>query len=132
MEDIRLDTQSSSEIKNIGYAQIERQENHRFAYKTGKALHSFIFVRGGGMRYRFPTLKKTILLEKVLSASVDFETSDYDFLDFHGGWGKERFLERTPLHHGVQSIDSKRGSSSHQLNPFFVLASKETNEECLF
>lgn len=72
---------------------------------------------------------ETIILEKVLSASVDFETSDYDFLDFHGGWGKERFLERTPLHHGVQSIDSKRGSSSHQLNPFFVLASKETNEE---
>lgn len=73
--------------------------------------------------------KETVLLEKVLSASVDFETSGYDFLDFHGGWGKERFLERTPLHHGVQSIDSKRGSSSHQLNPFFVLASKETNEE---
>ena len=71
---------------------------------------------------------ETIILEKVLSASVDFETSDYDFLDFHGGWGKERFLERTPLHHGVQSIDSKRGSSSHQLNPFFVLASKETKE----
>ncbi len=73
--------------------------------------------------------KETIILEKVVSASVDFETSDYDFLDFHGGWGKERFLERTPLHHGVQSIDSKRGSSSHQLNPFFVLASKEANEE---
>ena len=73
--------------------------------------------------------KETIVLEKVLSASVDFETADYDFLDFHGGWGKERFLERTPLHHGVQSIDSKRGSSSHQLNPFFVLAAKETNEE---
>ena len=72
---------------------------------------------------------ETILLEKVLSASVDFETSDYDFLDFHGGWGKERFLERTPLHHGVQSIDSKRGSSSHQLNPFFVLATKNAEEE---
>lgn len=72
---------------------------------------------------------ETIILEKVVSANVDFETSDFDFLDFHGGWGKERFLERTPLHHGVQSIDSKRGSSSHQLNPFFVLASKETNEE---
>ena len=72
---------------------------------------------------------ENIVLEKVLSANVDFETSDYDFLDFHGGWGKERFLERTSLHHGVQSIDSKRGSSSHQLNPFFVLASKEANEE---
>lgn len=71
----------------------------------------------------------SILLEKVLSASVDFETCDYDFIDFHGGWGKERFMERTPLRHGIQMIDSKRGSSSHQLNPFFVMASKDANEE---
>ena len=72
---------------------------------------------------------ENIILEKIVSASVDYETSDYDFLNFHGGWGKERYLERTPLRHGVQSIDSKRGSSSHQLNPFFVLASKNANEE---
>ena len=71
----------------------------------------------------------SILLEKVLSASVDFETCDYDFIDFHGGWGKERFMERTPLRHGIQMIDSKRGSSSHQLNPFFVMASKDASEE---
>lgn len=73
--------------------------------------------------------KENIVLEKVLSASVDFENCDYDFIDFHGGWGKERFMERTPLRHGIQLIDSKRGSSSHQLNPFFILASKDANEE---
>ena len=70
-----------------------------------------------------------IILQKVLSASVDFESSKYDFIGLHGGWGKERYVERTPLRHGVQSIDSKRGASSHQLNPFFVMASKEANEE---
>ena len=70
-----------------------------------------------------------ILLEKVMSASVDFETCEYDFIDLHGGWGKERFMERTPLRHGIQMIDSKRGSSSHQLNPFFMMASKDANEE---
>ena len=64
MEDIRLQAYTSSEIKNLGYAQIERSANHRFAYKNGKAQHSFIFVRAGSMRYRFPTLKKTIPLEK--------------------------------------------------------------------
>ena len=72
---------------------------------------------------------ENIILEKVLSACVDFETYDYDFIDFHGGWGKERFMERTPLRHGIQLVDSKRGSSSHQLNPFFMLAAKEANEE---
>lgn len=70
-----------------------------------------------------------IILERVFSASVDFETSAFDFIDFHGGWGKERYMERTPLRHGIQSIDSKRGSSSHQLNPFYMMASKEANEE---
>ncbi len=72
---------------------------------------------------------EVIILEKVMSVSVDFETADYDFMAFHGGWGKERCMERTPLRHGVSMIDSKRGSSSHQLNPFFVMASKGTNEE---
>ncbi len=70
-----------------------------------------------------------IILEKVMSTSVDFETADYDFMAFHGGWGKERCMERMPLRHGVSSIDSKRGSSSHQLNPFFIMASKGANEE---
>lgn len=70
-----------------------------------------------------------IILEKVMSASVDFETADYDLIALHGGWGKERHIERTPLRHGVQSIESRRGASSHQLNPFFVMASKGANEE---
>lgn len=72
---------------------------------------------------------KDIILEKVMSTSVDFETADYDFLAFHGGWGKERCMERTPVMHGVSMIDSRRGTSSHQLNPFFVVASKDANEE---
>lgn len=70
-----------------------------------------------------------IILEKVMSGSIDFETSDYDFIALHGGWGKERHMERTPLRHGVQSIESRRGASSHQLNPFFAMASKNSNEE---
>ncbi len=70
-----------------------------------------------------------IILEKVMSGSVDFENSEYDFIALHGGWGKERHMERTPLRHGVQSIESRRGASSHQLNPFFVMASNGANEE---
>ena len=64
MEDIRLQTYTNYDIKDLGYAQIERGANHRFAYKNGKSLYSFIFVKSGAMTYRFPTLKKTIALEK--------------------------------------------------------------------
>ena len=72
---------------------------------------------------------KDILLEKVLSGSVDFEDSDYDFITLSGAWGRERRIERGPIRSGVQSVDSKRGSSSHYLNPFFAMCSKNANEE---
>ena len=70
-----------------------------------------------------------ILLEKVMSASVDYEISDYDFVELSGAWGRERHIERNHLRSGIQSIESRRGASSHQLNPFFALASKNANEE---
>lgn len=41
----------------------------------------------------------------------------------------ERMKERLPLHHGVQSIESKRGMSSHQHNPFVILCDKMTSEK---
>ncbi len=69
-----------------------------------------------------------ITLEKVLSANVDFETSDYDIITLPGAWGRERHIERTPLRSGIQSVESRRGASSHQANPFIALASKGANE----
>lgn len=70
-----------------------------------------------------------ITLEKVMSASVDYEVSDFDFVELPGSWGRERHIERNRLRSGIQSIESRRGASSHQLNPFFALASKNANEE---
>lgn len=69
---------------------------------------------------------------KLLSAhsvSVDFRDSEFDFLHLHGAHVKERFIERQPLRHGIQSIESTRGASSHQHNPFLALLRKGTTEE---
>ena len=60
---------------------------------------------------------------------MDFEESDYDLITLSGAWGRERRIERGPIRSGVQSIDSKRGPSSHYLNPFFAMCSKNANEE---
>ena len=68
-------------------------------------------------------------IDTVHSLCVDFPGSDYEMLDLYGRWAKERALERYPLHRGIQSIKSKRGSSSHNHNPFTALVSKGTNEE---
>ncbi len=70
-----------------------------------------------------------ITLEKVLTANVDFEDSKYDIVTLPGAWGRERHIERTPLRSGIQSVESRRGASSHQANPFFALAGKHTTED---
>ena len=54
-----------------------------------------------------------IWLEKAVSASVDFETSDYELVDLPGAWGRERHIEKTKLRSGIQELQSRRGASSH-------------------
>ncbi|MBY9077143.1 alpha-galactosidase [Paenibacillus sp. HN-1] len=62
------------------------------------------------------------------SVSVDFRDSDFDFLHLYGAHAKERHIERSPLRHGLQSVDSSRGASSHQHNPFIALLRKDAGE----
>lgn len=70
-----------------------------------------------------------VCLEKVMSASMDFEDSDYECITLPGAWGRERHIERNKIHSGMQEIGSRRGASSHQLNPFFALVEPNTTEE---
>ncbi len=73
--------------------------------------------------------EKKIFLNKVYSASLDFLTGNFDVLHFHGRHAMERNLERVPVIYGNQSFGSKRGTSSHQQNPFFIVAGRETTED---
>ncbi|MCD8501679.1 MAG: alpha-galactosidase, partial [Bacillaceae bacterium] len=66
---------------------------------------------------------------KVSSANVDFRTTEFDFISLPGAWGRERYVERTRLRSGIQSVESRRGASSHQQNPFIALVSKDANED---
>ena len=72
---------------------------------------------------------KSMSIERLMSTALDFESRDFDVLYLHGAWARERHIERKPLTNGIFSIDSKRGSSSHQRNPFVALLSKETTED---
>ncbi|NYE07926.1 alpha-galactosidase [Bacillus niacini] len=71
----------------------------------------------------------SVKLLSALSLSVDFRDADFDFLHLHGAHVKERHIERKPLRHGIQSVESTRGGSSHQHNPFIALPRKGTAEE---
>ncbi len=70
-----------------------------------------------------------INLQRALSFSVDFEHSNFDLLQLSGAWCREKHIYKRALVPGLQSIDSKRGMSSHQQNPFLALLAKNTNED---
>ena len=80
------------------------------------------------------TSQNTLKVEKALSACIDMVDGDFDLIHFHGKHAMEREFERSPLAHGKLRLESKRGTSSHQQNPFVILAKKGTNEvsgECI-
>jgi alpha-galactosidase len=63
-----------------------------------------------------------------LSMQVDFNSSEFDFLNISGTWTRERDIYLQPLKCGTHSIESKRGISSHQHNPFIALVDKNATE----
>lgn len=69
-----------------------------------------------------------VRLERALSAAVDFGDSDFEMIQLPGAWARERSLVRAPLHSGIQMVDSKRGASSVQQQPFIALVRPETTE----
>ena len=70
-----------------------------------------------------------VRLCRAASLCLDFPSADLDFITFDGGHVKERGLHRAHLRHGVQSVGSIRGISSHQHNPFVMLCEPGTDEE---
>ena len=58
----------------------------------------------------------------------------YDVLHLHGAWAKERSVQRVGSANLNRVIESSRGASGHEHNPFAALLSKDTTEfhgECL-
>lgn len=73
--------------------------------------------------------ESNILIKKALSACLDFMYGDFDLLSFYGRHAMERNIQKNKLNHGIQSIGSSRGTSSHQYNPFLIVADKKTTED---
>ena len=72
--------------------------------------------------------QEDVKILRVLSANVDFNDDNFDMIQLSGSWARERHFVRQPLRSGSQSIESRRGSSSHAQNPFMALARKDTTE----
>lgn len=70
-----------------------------------------------------------IVLTKAASMNLDLMSGDWELMHFHGRHNLERQMERVPLMRGKMTVESVRGASSHQHNPFAILCSKDTTEE---
>ena len=68
-------------------------------------------------------------IERAMSLCLDMNSADFDLITLYGRHNQEREFARRPLAHGLQGIASRRGSSSHQQNPFLALISRGGNEE---
>ena len=68
-------------------------------------------------------------LTQATSLSLDLPDSDYEFIHFSGAWSRERHMKVRKLEQGIQSVESTRGTSSHNHNPFIMLRRPGTDEQ---
>lgn len=72
--------------------------------------------------------KKRITLHSAMSGCLDLPDSQYVMIDMPGAWGRERRVCERNLEYGIQSVYSRRGSSSYMFNPFIALKRKGADE----
>ncbi len=93
---------------------------HYTVYDDAPVISRRIVYKNGGCA--------PVILKRAYSFSLALPEAKYDTLTLYGGWGKERQIERSPLTHGIYTIDSKRSSSSHTYNPFMAIVAHDTTE----
>jgi alpha-galactosidase len=69
-----------------------------------------------------------VTIEQLASQALDFPNRPFDLIHLPGAWAKERQVTREPINRGIKRLDSKRGSSSHQQNPFAVILEPNATE----
>lgn len=73
---------------------------------------------------------ENIIIEKAGSACLELLPGQYDLLSFCGRHTMERTVQRKRIGYGSSVFESRRGTSSHQYNPSFILADVNATEEC--
>ncbi len=71
--------------------------------------------------------KQTLRLDKSASCVVNAPQGK-EIMHLHGGWARERQVERFTAPRGTFSISSNRGASGHDHNPFVALLDPTTTE----
>lgn len=70
-----------------------------------------------------------LTVRSAASAVLEFSGKDFQMTSFRGGWTKERGIDTYDLHHGISSVESRKGASGHHTNPSVILSDKQTTED---
>ncbi len=77
----------------------------------------------------YNNMSESLKIQRIDSFNIDYRSRDFKLLHLPGAWGREREVDIQTLHQGVFNIESRRGASSHQHNPFFALLSQNATED---
>lgn len=77
----------------------------------------------------YNTGEKNLTLHKLMSANVDFLYGNWDVICLQGRHAMERMPERLKVGHAGIWLDSRRGTSSHQMNPSVILCAENATED---
>lgn len=88
-------------------------------FETGALARSARIVNDG---------EGPVHLLTAMSLCMDLPDSDYEWVQLSGAWARERHVKVRKLEQGIQAVDSMRGHSSHEHNPFIALKRPTTDE----
>ncbi len=71
---------------------------------------------------------ETVKLTKAMSTCLDLPDQNYRWMQFSGAWARERIPQEKDLSSGSVMIESKRGISSANQNPFIIIKRPNTDE----
>ncbi len=89
-------------------------------YAESGAITRSLHIKNAGV--------EAVTLTDVMPASVPLFGHEYELIHLKGAWAKERNVIRLPVGEAEYRIDSKRGATGHEENPFMALCSPEATE----
>ena len=73
--------------------------------------------------------EESIVLDRALSMSVEFQDMDFEMVHLSGAWARERYVKERKLEMGIQAVQGIHGTAGGaEHNPFLALKRPDTTE----
>jgi alpha-galactosidase len=125
--DLELHYQSHSEVEN-GFDVVLKDISRPIFVTLHYAIdpESGILARSATIENRGT---EAVTVEQAAAAAWALPPAHYTLNYLTGRWAGEWNLTQEDLHPGARVIESRRGSTGHQANPWFAIQAGEANEE---